>query len=129
MDVHLCKGEVYSFSFFGKAESCENSTSSLDKQQCHECCKNHYKQNESIQNNKIKSSGCCSNKQIALKLSSDLEQIEKSVCTDREFFVAAKIIQILFCSVNGFDAAKTHWIEPPPRATEDLSILYQVFRI
>ena len=123
VDVHYCKGEMQSISFFGEATPCTKANS----ENLHACCKKRLEKLTSKDGLK-KDDHCCLNELFHLQLEGEYE-----VVTIAQIDTELAIIPNP-CAEHQltFEINQPHLIpdntDPPP-ISPDLNVLYQVFRI
>jgi len=135
MDFHLCKGEVYSFSLFGKAESCDMS-STTQKAEGHECCKKHKKskiQQSELRDRNIEQrleDGCCSNEHLTKDSLQDFNRTELNLSKVDQYQVFC-VLYTYFFSLQETEDVEVFLSPPlpPSLSGKELSVLYQVFLI
>ncbi|MEL6718903.1 MAG: hypothetical protein AAFP82_09330 [Bacteroidota bacterium] len=113
VDMHYCKGELKSFSLFGKAKSCH------EKKATH-TCPYHAKMQQQQDNN-----NCCENETAYVQ--ADIDKVFSSIeFTDIPLFIAVFVQVSLF--ENNFEPqvfAFEHY--KPPLIERDIPILVQSF--
>lgn len=126
IDMHYCKGELKSVSFFGKAKSCHSEIAPAMKN-----CPHHQKMRaESKDNYSADEKDCCNNKMVYIQ--SDLDQFNSSskvvVSQELQQFVAA-FIAVFFKNQIVEELSSTFLAYQPPIISRDISVLFQTFLI
>lgn len=130
VDVHYCKGEMATYSFFGKAEICEMAyIEQSNTNQKRSCCKKMTLNSERpVRQNGINKSNCCSNEMISYAPAAEFEQ---SVTASKHLVITDGTVMPL--NFNLFISRSQSFgsilIPPPPIINQELAVLYQVFRI
>ena len=98
IDMHYCQGELKSFSFLGKAETCHDKQKVAPKPKG---CKHHQKMNaqkmeQENKNCSMDEKNCCENKTMYFQANLD-EQTQAS-----HFIVSAQVQQFVAAYVNTF---------------------------
>lgn len=127
MDVHFCKGEIESVSFFGKATPCEMMKEKEPVQELHACCK--ALQGQNSYSLSIQQKSCCHNESLIVLTNTDLELANSLVHKiNSAQFVPVALTTPLFIFLAENDV-EDNFNYPPPQYSKDLTIFYQVFRI
>ena len=130
IDVHTCKGEVKSISFFGKAEACKNMNQ-VDVSSLPECCKAMLQKKISDDLN-LSEKPCCINTSFDFKSLREQENnadisFYSEVDNFKGHFFSEKSTGIHHLRVPVKDVYR---IPPPPDLSQnDFRSLYQVFII
>jgi hypothetical protein len=127
MDVHFCKGEIESVSFFGKATPCEMMKEKEPVQELHACCKALQEQNQYLLSFQQKS--CCHNESLIVLTNTDIElsnSLAHNINSVQFVLITSTTSLFIFLAENDVE---DNFNYPPPKHTKDLNIFYQVFRI
>lgn len=124
LDMHMCQGNLKSFSLFGKAKSCVELA---QKKQCHKTKKSCHEQISSEK--KTCKKGCCDNISTVIKLSTDLVEGQTALYSAQNLQFAAVFVYTYF----GFTDYKPspHYFQhyKPPLLNRDIPVLIQSFLI
>ena len=127
MDVHFCKGEIESVSFFGKATPCDMMVEREPVQELHACCRAFQEQNPYSLS--IQEKSCCHNESLTVCTNTDVELSNTLVqnVNTAQFVPVASTQPLFICLVE--KEILDNFIYHPPHFIRDLTIFHQVFRI
>ena len=129
VDVHICKGEVTSVSFFGEAEACEMSQEISGKSNIHPCCKARQEEKRlGSKENTVLKNQCCHNEQLSLETNPNITTPTENVeMSDLTFIILFALdYYTLFSVESSVDDFQNY---SPPLLGWDMPVLNQVFRI
>lgn len=124
IDVHYCKGEIQSYSFFGKAEPCEMAS---DENDLHPCCKMRLKKRSSENGIITKNNSCCSNEMMHIELDDDFEVEQKVIIQESEDLMLD--VRAMNYSMTLSEKEIILSNSDPPNITSNRLILFQSFLI
>ena len=123
IDLHFCQGQLKSYSFFGKAETCHDM-----KAEAMTNCPHHQKMMEESEGCSMDKEGCCDNKSVHIQ--SDNDQVNSSsefaVSQELQQFVVA-FVEVFFQSVFIEKTTPTYQSYQPPIVLKDIPVLHQSF--
>lgn len=125
VDIHYCKGEVQSISFFGKADSCSEMTDNTNK---HKCCQKRQFRLDALDGIKSKKEPCCSNEMIHYESEGDFESEQEiiNLSLDKSE-IRSNNLELEFGTLCD-DQIILHNTDPPLRVF-DRQVLFQTFLI
>ncbi len=128
-DVHFCKNSIKDISFF-EADGCEMNLSSnkeVDASSCHKKCKKTMSSENKDQDSVCKKK-CCHNQRFNYDVPGDIAETDSPINIETVNAVFLYVLCDYFSAETG-DAEPGYRIYQPPLSRENLSVLYQVFRI
>lgn len=122
IDIHFCKGKVKRLNLFGEAKSCAQVNQELSN--CH-----HSKNAISSCAVDGTHDGCCNNQSFELDLDFDSGEVTAYSLTDVQIkFVKAFVLSYLGHLLPSHNQKNYTNYYPPP-LEQDITVLFQVFRL
>ena len=123
IDLHLCQGNIKSFSFIGEAKSCHSMKSSCSQKKM--TCQAAQANKENVGQC---SKGCCSNTTIELPADLDTQKIQSETITIPDFQFIVAFVEVFYKGKIDFRKAIVHYLNYiPPLLDKDIPVLIQSF--
>ena len=123
VDMHYCRGQLKSISFFGKAKSCHEISKTTKK-----ACPFHQQDDFEQDDKGIKKKDCCENKTKYFQADQDFTSkiFDLSINNQPSQFASTSIAVLPFVSTSQF-AKPSYTYYKPPLITKDIPIFIQSF--